>query len=371
MNAKLLYQVLRGIWVAVVAVGIIIALFLTVPLIYPFIVGWLIAYLLNPLVGLMQRRLKFPRWLSVTVALLLFIGAIGGLITLVIIRIAHEMQRLAQLINNNYTKWIENLDKILHSEFLQGWVDRINMLYEGTEYRDTVQLGITSAGQKIAGTVANALQGLAGSIINFIAALPNLAVGIIVSLLAAWFISKDWKRISAWLASLVPAGMKASADAVWHDLRKALFGFLRAQFILVAITTVFVIIGLLLLRVPYAVTIGLLIGLVDLLPYLGTGAVFVPWILYAFVDGSYAFAFGLTVLYALIVIARQLAEPKVLSSSIGLNPLVTLIAIFVGLQLFGFFGLILGPVLLVIAFSLHRADVFRDLKQYIAKGRVR
>ena len=143
----------------------------------------------------------------------------------------------------------------------------------------------------------------------------------------------------------------------------------QSGFTLVEIAIVLVIIGLLLLRVPYAVTIGLLIGLVDLLPYLGTGAVFVPWILYAVVDGSYAFAFGLAVLFGIIVIARQLAEPKIYSSSIGLNPLATLIAIFVGLKLFGIVGLIVGPALLVIAFSLHRADVFRDLRRYVKHGR--
>lgn len=369
MNATLLHQALRAAGVVIAAALALVALYVTVPLIYPFIIGWLVAYMLNPLVGLMQYRLKFPRWLSVTVAILLFIGAIGGLITVVVIRIAREMERLAQLIDNNYAKWLENLDKFRQSELLQGLTNRINALYEGTDYQDTVNLGIHSAGQKVAGAIADALQSLAGMIIGFIAALPNLALGIVVAFLAAWFISKDWKRISAWLLSFIPDSMKASVDAVWTDLRKALFGFLRAQFILVSITTVFVIIGLLLLRVPYAVTIGLLIGLVDILPYLGTGAVFVPWILYALVEGSYAFAFGLAVLYGIIVIARQLAEPKIYSSSIGLNPLATLIAIFVGLKLFGFFGLIIGPVLLVIAFSLHRADVFRDLRRFIKHGR--
>ena len=96
---------------------------------------------------------------------------------------------------------------------------------------------------------------------------------------------------------------------------------MRAQLILVSLTALVVIIGLLVLRVDYAITIGLLTGLADLMPYLGTGAVMVPWILYVFfAQGNIVLGIGLSVLYGVIVIARQIMEPKVLASSVGLRP---------------------------------------------------
>jgi sporulation integral membrane protein YtvI len=369
MERILQYQILRGIWVAFIIVISLAALYYAIPLIYPFIIGWLIAYILNPVVHLLQHRLKAPRWLAVTSALLIFIGVIAGLITLVITRIANEIDRLSQFINHNYENWLDGINDFMQSEMLQRWVDQFNQLYQGSDYQDTMDSGINSAGQKVAEGVSEILQGLATTIITVVTALPNLALGIIVALLAAFFISKDWDRIRRWVGSLWPERMSESTEAIWKDLQKALFGFLKAQFILISITAIFVIIGLLLLRVPYAVTIGLLIGLVDLMPYLGTGAVFIPWILYVLIEGNYSFAFGLTVLYGLILVARQLAEPKVYSSSLGLNPLVTLIGIFVGLRLFGFIGLIIGPVILVLVYSFHRADVFRDIRRYIVHGR--
>ncbi len=85
------------------------------------------------------------------------------------------------------------------------------------------------------------------------------------------------------------------------------------------------------------------IGLVDLLPYLGAGSVFVPWIMYLAIAGQLPQSIGLGVLYIVVLIQRQLTEPKILSKSIGLDPLATLIALFAGFKLFGILGLVAGP----------------------------
>ncbi|WP_438825770.1 AI-2E family transporter, partial [Paenibacillus phytohabitans] len=102
---------------------------------------------------------------------------------------------------------------------------------------------------------------------------------------------------------------------------------------LISVTAVIVIIGLLLLGVDSAFAIGLTIGIVDLVPYLGVGIVILPWALYSYMTGNLALAVGLLVLYGIILITRQVLEPKVLASSIGLDPLAMLIGMFAGLQL--------------------------------------
>lgn len=125
------------------------------------------------------------------------------------------------------------------------------------------------------------------------------------------------------------------------------------------------LIGLTILKVPYAFTIAFIIGLVDLLPYLGVGAVLVPWIIYLFLTGNLQWAIGLSITYGIIITVRQFLEPKLVASSIGIDPLLTLISLFVGLKLFGMIGLILGPVTVVILMALHRARVFQDVWKYI------
>ena len=152
---------------------------------------------------------------------------------------------------------------------------------------------------------------------------------------------------------------------VLHELEKALFGFIRAQLTLISITALIVLVGLLILRVKYAITVSLIIGFVDLLPYLGTGLVFVPWIIYALIVGNFSLALGLGILYTVVIVQRQFMEPKILSSSIGLDPLATLVSIFIGFKLIGFLGFILGPVVLVILRTLYKLHILQDLKDYI------
>ena len=369
-NSTLPFQILRAIWVILLAAASVVFVYLAAPLLYPFIIGFLIAYLLQPLIRLLEHKAKAPRWLAVTGSLVLFLGVIGGLLTLVITRIVNEMERLSQFINNNYIAWLERFDVLIHSDLLRRLTERVTELYEASGYQSTVDNGIASIGQDIANYIIKILQGLGQLILGFVTALPNITLGLVVAIIAAFFIAKEWEHNRNWFSSKMPERANTAIFAVWADLRKALFGFIQAQLILISITAVFVIIGLFLLRVPYALTIGLLIGLVDLMPYLGTGAVFVPWIIYVFLDGNIALGIGLSVLYAIILIARQIAEPKVYSSSLNLRPLATLIALFVGLQLFGFLGLILGPVILVLGSSFSRAGVFRDLRRYIVQGKL-
>jgi sporulation integral membrane protein YtvI len=119
------------------------------------------------------------------------------------------------------------------------------------------------------------------------------------------------------------------------------------------------------LGVNYSITIALICGLVDIIPYLGTGTIFIPWIIFEFIAGNTSLAIGLSVLYIIVVVQRQLIEPKVLSSSIGLDPLATLIALFIGFKLIGFLGLIAGPVVLVIFNTLQRANVFKAIWTFI------
>jgi predicted PurR-regulated permease PerM len=96
--------------------------------------------------------------------------------------------------------------------------------------------------------------------------------------------------------------------------------------------------------------------------------VFIPWIAYSFFKGNYSLVIGLSVLYAIVLIFRQIIEPKVVAENVGLDPLLTLVALFAGLQLFGFLGLIVGPVSLVVINALVKSNVLSDVWRYI-KGK--
>src|SRR5690606_27870815 len=117
-------------------------------------------------------------------------------------------------------------------------------------------------------------------------------------------------------------------------------------------------IGLSLLRSPYAMLLAVLSGLLDLLPVLGPGLIFVPWLLYHFILGDALFGLGLALVYAAISFIRTVLEPRIIGERAGLHPLTALIALYVGLKLFGMAGFVIGPLSAILLKSLARVGLF-------------
>ncbi|MGG1660130.1 sporulation integral membrane protein YtvI [Brevibacillus sp. NRS-1366] len=362
-----LFQIIRLIWVyLLIYVGIWLFQFAT-PLLYPFIIALVIALVINRPVTFMTKKFKIPRWLSVTVSLLLLMLLAIGIVTLVVTETVVEIGELAKRLPVFAAELSEYLQRTISQEFLMGIYNQIQWMYTQLDpdfqlkINNTIGSGITTithAGQDLVVKFLNGLK-------NLLVSLPNMATVSVISLMGAFFISKDFFLWEARFRRILPNGVNNRLDQIFRDLRGALFGFVKAQLTLISLTAAIVIIGLLIMRVEYAITIGLITGLVDLLPYLGTGTVFVPWIVYLFFKGNYTMVIGLSILYAVVLIFRQIIEPKIVAESVGLDPLLTLVALFVGLQLFGFLGLIIGPVSLVLINALVKANVFTDVWQYI------
>jgi sporulation integral membrane protein YtvI len=350
-------------------VVIVLLLWWSFPLIYPFLLGWLLAYALNPLVNLLNSRARLPRWLAVTVTLLLFASAMITIISALVMRLVEEIINLSGSLQGLVTWVEESFSNLLARPDIQNLIGRINDFYkQNPNYNETINTSISNTAQAITKASTGLISMFFNGVVNILSSLPAVATIAIVVFLASFFISKDWNRYMLRMRDWFPPRMIQRVGSVWKDLQYALFGYLRAQFIMISITTVVVIVGLLILGINNPLSIGLLIGFVDLLPYLGVGSAMIPWIAYTFLTGDWQLGTGLSILYGIILIARQFIEPKVLASSVGLDPLPTLIAMFVGLKLFGILGLIIGPITVVVLTACHRANVFRDIGKYIQFG---
>lgn len=307
-----------------------------------------------------------PRALAVILSLLIIIALFAGLITLLIAEIVSGATYLANVVPRHLDTLIAYIEDVFTAQIIPFY-NHITSIFNRLDagQQNTIIENIQNVGKKFGTTVGSFIQNFFLNIPNIISWFPGAATVLIFSLLATFFISKDWNKLSAFTGRILPDKAKVSSKSVFADLKKALFGFIRAQLTLISITTVIILIGLLILRVDYAITIALIMGIVDIIPYLGTGAIFIPWIIYEVIAGDMGLAVGLGVLYVVVLTQRQIMEPKILSSNIGLDPLATLIALFVGFKTIGFLGLIVGPVTLVIISTLHRANVFRDIWEYI------
>jgi len=369
LNPKYINRTIRFLLVIGVVVLALYSFYFLSSVTYPFLIGLIIAFMINPLVNFLEKKAKMPRVLAVFVALVIIFALFAGLVTLLVAEIVSGAAYLATVVPQHLDTLIDYIQDYFTAQIIPLYnqlTSVFNKLDAGQ--KDTIIANIQNFGTNIGTTVGTFFKNLFGSIPNVLSWFPNTATVLIFSLLATFFISKDWYRLSAMGAKLLPEKAKASGRTVFIDLKKALFGFIKAQATLISITTVIILIGLLILRVDYAITIALATGIVDIIPYLGTGAVFVPWIIYSAISGDPGLAIGLGVLYIIVLVQRQIMEPKILSSSIGLDPLATLIALFIGFKLIGFLGLIVGPVSLVIITTLYRANVFHDVWSFI-KGK--
>ena len=366
LNKALLYSFLRFLFIAVsiIAGGIILYFLSTIT--YPFIIAIVISLIINPIVNFFEKKLKFPRGIAVFISLIIILIIIAGLFSLLIVEIIAGLNYLSGHFPEHFKNLVLYIEQFFFMQIIPIYNQIASLINDlNTGQQTTIMNNFEKIGTDLAANVGEIFENVLKGLKNILSLLPNAATTLIFSLLATFFISKDWEKLKSYGIKLLPEKVKSSGGKVFIALKKALFGFIRAQLTLISITSLIVLVGLLILRVDYAITIAVIIGLVDLLPYLGTGLVFVPWIIYNIFTNEISMAIGLSILYIVVIVQRQFMEPKVLSSSIGLDPLATLVSLFVGYKLFGFLGLIIGPVVLVIIKTLHQADIFRDLWSFI------
>jgi sporulation integral membrane protein YtvI len=228
-------------------------------------------------------------------------------------------------------------------------------------YAETLPVDLTGTINTIMTEAKNTLMPLANQVVRgaFTTAMsvPTVLLSVVLTIMATYYLSSDRERIFAFFRRTFPPGMIRKGIVLKRDLFKALFGQIRAQLLVSLLITITVILGLSVQQKPYALLLGMLIGLMDALPVLGAGLFLIPWSLVGFVTGDTATGVGMALLYLAVIVVRQVAEPRIVGKNLGLYPLATMMAMFAGLQFTGnVLGLLLGPVLLNLCKVVLQAD---------------
>ncbi|MGI6686614.1 MAG: sporulation integral membrane protein YtvI [Bacillota bacterium] len=304
------------------------------PALIPFIFALVVAVLIDPIVKWLTKHLKLPRGFAVLSVLLAVFGTISGILVLIISKLVFELQRLS----GN----MPDFNKIFTRIFQEA-----EYLYYTIDLKPEVMAQIQQTITSITGTATDFIYSAINAILHLLTSLPNIFIVLVITIIATFFFSRDKEKIEKFFLGLVPKKWQGRVEHVYRDLTRALVGYIGAILTLVSITAVITITGLSILGMEYAFTMGLLTGFFDILPVLGPGMVFVPWIIISLVLGNIKLTISLLVLYIIIIVQRQILEPKLVADTIDVHPLATLAAIFIGLQFFGAGGVILGPVILV------------------------
>lgn len=328
------------------SVYLIKGLSIIVPLSLPFLLAIFLSFLMEPLIKLLQQRVRLSRGLAVAISMLLLVVLFGTILSLLILRLITELIHLSK--NTPYL-----------TQEIQYWVEdslpRLQQLY------GELPPSVTQYIQSSFGTITADLQNLLGVVLDTLlstfSAIPAVIAFVIVSLLATYFISKDRSALAKQWVKLIPAPYGQKSLYIFSEVFHAFISYLRATVILVSISTTISIVGLHIIGADYALTMGLLIGFFDIIPVLGPSTVFLPWIGWTMVSGDIAFGIKLSILYGIVMVNRQTLEPKIVASNLGLYPLATLIAMFVGFKTWGFIGMVMGPILLIAIQAVIKAGI--------------
>ena len=313
------------------------------PLMLPFLVAYVVSCLVRPAANKFASRTHLPRGLCAAVLLLLVFGLGGWGIWAGGVRLIAELGNLVERLLSD-GGMLDAMDSLML------WAEEIGTRFGFLGVEEGGTQAFYDAIMQMVGNVLSAvaarLPELAASLFS---ALPSVLFFLVVSVVACFYFCMDGIQILRDISPFLPQKWRQRMPRIGQAMRDVFRKYIKAYGILLAMTFALLLVGFWTLRVEYAFLLAFLIALADLLPVIGVGTVLIPWGIVMLLQKNFYVGFGLLILYLVISLVRQVAEPKVLGKSLGLHPLLTLFATYVGFSLFGLFGMILAPILVLLA----------------------
>jgi sporulation integral membrane protein YtvI len=318
----------------------------------PFIAAFLISRLAEPLVTLLTAKLRLRRSVASAISVVLVFALAVTLFTLCVGRVIYELTALARDIPALLTRASVSLSNVNNT--LRGIIADAPI-----EIREYLTLALDGLGARS----ADLLTGLSRKILTFVSntaiAAPRALVFLFTCAVATFFISAGSREISAFFTRQVPRGRRAAFTELKSDMRGALGSWAKAQLMLSVVTFLQLFALFLLLRVEFAVLLALIVAVIDMLPVLGVGTVLIPWAGIALLGGDPTRAVWLVVGFAVILIVRNVLEPRLVGAQLGLHPLAALMAMYIGYCTTGVIGMILFPIALIVLKRLNEKGILR------------
>lgn len=322
----------------------------------PFVLAYLLAWMLQPLIRFASTHLHLHRHLAAGLSVVAAVGLVGTAAFLGVRKLVQELIGLASSLAQGIRQ-LPDMLSLLNDRLMQL------LSFLPDQFLDTLQsisAPLLSSLTKL--EVPSSLSSGAFELATGTAkAVPNALIFCVVFLVSSYFIAADKQRIDHTILSLLPTKIKRVAGDTRRHVIATLLRYVRAQLVLMSITFLELFVGFLVLGLDYALAAALLVAVIDALPILGTGTVLIPWGLYSLIMGDYRLGIGCLALYGIILVVRQILEPKIVGDSIGLHPLITLMSMYIGLKLLGFAGMVLGPVAVLLLFFFHKSGYLRFL----------
>lgn len=335
-------------WAAILAIVYLCFRYL-LKLLMPFVIALLVAWLLRPICRWYRKKnLRGQVYTALVVAtVLLFYLIIGGLVTLILINVGADIAKRLSGLPALYTQTIEPGLRGLYTS-AEELVSRFDPKLEAIVNKAMPEVisSLGSAVSRFSVTAVTKLTGLAASI-------PSALLSATICIISTIFMATTFDAIIRFLKENLPDKVTETAGYVVKSFRNVIMKYGISYLIIMLMTFGEIAVGLLIIGKPHAVLIAALIALFDIFPIVGAGLILLPWTVITFIQGKVLQGIGMAILYVVVIVVRQIMEPRIVGKQVGLPPLVTLACMFVGTSLFGGLGLFGLPILAAILTNLN------------------
>lgn len=331
---------------------------------WPFVVGWIIALIANPLVHFLESKLKIRRKASSALVIIFVLAILILLAYFMLNKLIIEVTDLIANIPTLMSGWDEEITAIQHT--LDKHVTKTKININIVDAWNSFLPAVEEFAQKMIQSDSSV-----HAVGDFARNIPNAIIGVIMMILSAYCFVAQKDYIGEVFQQVAPASVRNIYNLIVKSCKRAIGGYFKAQLQIEVWIYLLLVIGFLILKVDYSLLIALLIAFLDFLPFFGTGIVMVPWAIIKLVSGDYKMAVALAIIWLLGQLVRQLIQPKYVGDNVGLSSIPTLFLLYFGYKLGSVIGMLVAVPIGIILVNMDEAGVFDSLKYsvvFLLKG---
>lgn len=348
--------IINVVYWGIIAAFLYVGVQVTEPVLLPIIVAFVIAWLLHRPIDWLADKIHIKK----SVVALCVVIMVYFIIGLVLVRLSMGAFVLLQNFFIDIPDFYNNEVAPLLTEFFV-WFENIwknidPMLLEGIEKSaDDI---LNSLGGLVTNISSNAIAWISGKALS----IPGIVMKIFITLIVTVFVTMDFHTIISFIARQIPEKNKKYFKEIRDYTGGTLLKCLKSYILIMLLTFSELIIGFTIIGIQNAPVLAAIIAVIDILPVLGTGGVLIPWTIISIITGDIKLGISIAVLYIIILVVRNIVEPKIVGSQVGLHPVITLASMFTGLHFFGILGMFGFPIGLSVIKNLNDRGVISIFK---------
>jgi sporulation integral membrane protein YtvI len=308
----------------------------------PFLIGFLIALALRPITKFLKRFINSKGKGVAIFVVAAFYATVALILWLLITFLITQMTELVNVLPHLYFNRVEPL--LL--EF-NDWIVA-NTKTISPEAANTISQIITNGISYISDIIKNTSITAVQIVTRLISNFPLYLISVIFTIVLSVFISVEYDHLTAFIKRQLPDKFNSTFEEARKFITGTLWKMIKSYIIIMFITFLELMTGLSLLKVNFALPIAAIVAVLDIMPVVGTGGILIPWAIVELILKNYTLGFGLLLLYLTVTVVRNVIEPRIIGHQIGLHPIITITVMYAGLRLFGFFGLLVAPIVAIL-----------------------